>query len=37
MGAHTSDGSVIIDTQLNDGTIDKDLQKLIFKISKHEP
>lgn len=33
MGAHTSDGSVIIDTQLNDGTIDKDLQKLILKLA----
>lgn len=33
MGAHTSDGSVIIDTQLNDGPIDKDLQKLILKLA----
>lgn len=33
MGAHTSDGSVIIDTQLNDDTIDKDLQKLILKLA----
>ena len=33
MGAHTSDGSVIIDTELNSDNIDKDLQKLILKLA----
>lgn len=33
MGAHTSDGSVIIDTELNSENIDKDLQKLILKLA----